>query len=348
MIENCYIRVDTNNKIGSGHLLRAEILADELKEAGIDVFFICKQIPETYKIKLENKNYNVIIPKEETPETEAILNNIHTENNLVITDSDDKFFYSKEFQQQIRSQGNKLMTITFYNDTHFYSDIILNQNIMATYQTYSTEHYTIKLLGTKYLILKKDYRILANKQPYKQHKLSGKKTILLTFGGSDADDRTAFVYEALTQIKNTKVINKIIIVLGALYKNKNKIKQLAATSGIPTEIYMNTPCMPHLIYESDIMISSGGLTVWEAAALQKPVIIIAGSDREIKSGKFLANKQLAHYLGTKNDWISTQKLSTTLQYIITNEVLLNSFASKFQKVVDTNGVLRVVEVIKKV
>ncbi len=347
MIENCYIRVDANNKIGSGHLLRSEILADELKSAGINVFFICKQIPETYKAKLENKNYKVIIPSENMPETEAILNAIDTTNNLVITDSDDKVFYTAEFQQKIRSLGNKLMTITFYNNTHFYSDIILNQNIMATYQTYSTEPYTIKLLGTKYLILKKDYRLLASKNE-KIKANHEKKTILLTFGGSDADDRTSFVYEALTQINNIQAINKIIIVLGALYQYKNKIEQLAATSGIPTEIYMNTPRMPYLIYESDIMISSGGLTVWEAAALQKPVIIIAGSDREIKSGKFLAEKQLAYYLGTKNDWSSSQELSSTLQRIITNNNMLNSLASNFHKVVDTNGVLRVVEVIKKV
>ena len=345
MIENCYIRVDANNKIGSGHLIRAEILADELVNAGINIFFICKQIPEAYKSKLENKNYKVIIPPYDEQEEIAILNSIHTKNNLVITDSDDKVFYTKEFQQNIRKYGNKLMTITFYNDTHFYSDIILNQNIMATSQTYSTEPYTIKLLGTKYLILKKDYRILAAKNENKKQ-IPDKKTILLTFGGSDADDKTSFVYKALTKAKSDKAIKKIIIVLGALYQNKEHIENLTKLSGIPTEIYINTPKMPYLIYESDVMISSGGLTVWEAAALQKPVIILSSSDREIKSAKFLNDKQLAHYIGTKKDWTTQEKLSSELLKIITNNPLLESLANNFHKVVDTKGVFRVTEAIK--
>ncbi len=61
MIENIYIRVDANSKIGTGHLVRTEILADELVKNNLKLHFICKTIPEKYAEKLEKRGYRVFL-----------------------------------------------------------------------------------------------------------------------------------------------------------------------------------------------------------------------------------------------------------------------------------------------
>ena len=52
MIKYAYFRVDANSVIGTGHLIRCEILADELNTRGIQTAFICTTIPNKYKKKL--------------------------------------------------------------------------------------------------------------------------------------------------------------------------------------------------------------------------------------------------------------------------------------------------------
>ena len=42
--KNIYIRVDSSYKIGSGHLMRCLTLAEQLKDAGADISFICREL----------------------------------------------------------------------------------------------------------------------------------------------------------------------------------------------------------------------------------------------------------------------------------------------------------------
>ena len=276
MIKSCYIRVDANNNIGIGHLVRTEILADELAKRNYNIIFLCINIPKKYSDKLELKNYKVIILNGSESEQDNLLSIIEKNNeSLLIIDSDIEEFYSKKFQVSIRDNGIKLMIITFFHNYHFYADIILNQNIMALSQSYSSEDYTIKLLGPKNVILNSNYKIISkNLDNYKTNLKN--KTILITFGGVDQPDRTSFVYKSLMQTEFSP--DKVIIVLGALYGNRKILEKIVNKSKIPTEIYQNTPKMPYLFAEADIVFNSGGLTVWESGILKALNIIIGFSE----------------------------------------------------------------------
>lgn len=336
MIKSCYIRVDANSNIGIGHLARTEILADELDTIGLKISFICKTIPIEYVNKLEAKDYKVFKSKESDKELDLITKLIPFESNtLLITDSDIEELYSARFQKGVRLLGIKLMMITFYHKHHFYADIILNQNIMALSQEYSCEKYTKKFLGPKNVILKSEYRLISkNLDFYKKNRTN--KTILLTFGGVDGPDRTSFVFEALQKVGIKP--DKIIIVLGSLYKNKESLKQIVDNSDIETEIYQNTTKMPYLLAEADIVFNSGGLTVWESGALKSFVVIIGHSQREQQGGKYLGDNKLGIYLGTKNDY-TTDSLSVKIDTIFDDyQNMVNNLYSK----IDANGIQNVI------
>jgi len=343
MITKCYIRVDANTTIGTGHLIRTEILADELKKHNIAVKFICNTIPENFQKKLIDKKYELHRINNTENELNQIINIIgNPENSILIIDSDKEEFYDKNFQIKIQQNGIKLMIITFYHNYRFYADIILNQNIMALSQTYSTETYTRKLLGTENVILNEDYRKIS-KQLYRYKTNLPNKTVLLTFGGMDKPDRTSFVYKAILNTQPKP--DKVIIVLGALYQYRKKIEQLMANAAIKTELYQNTPKMPYLLAESDIVIGSGGLTVWEAAVLKNLVIIMGHSKREQIGGKFIGDNKLGIYLGTINNY--TQKsLCEKLSSIFSSDYssLVNNLSTK----INADGIQNVINVIKEI
>ena len=56
MIKTCFIRVDANSNIGTGHLVRTEILDDELATRNYNIIFLCLNIPKKYSDKLDQKN----------------------------------------------------------------------------------------------------------------------------------------------------------------------------------------------------------------------------------------------------------------------------------------------------
>ena len=340
MIKNCYIRVDANSTIGTGHLVRTEILADELKKNNINITFICNTIPKNYKTQLLKKNYTVFTISPIKNEYNTISSIITLPNSLLIIDSDNPEFYTSEFQTSIRQRNIKLMMITFFHQHHFFADIILNQNIMALSQTYSCEPHTIQLLGPQYVILKKEYqKIFNNLQNNKIHLPN--KTILLTFGGIDKPDRTRFIYQALLDSKNK--IDKIIIVLGSMYQNKKDIEQLAKNSKIKTDIYQNTPQMPYLLAESDIVFNSGGLTVWEAGVFNNLIVIMGHTKREQTGGKFIGDNQYGIYLGTKDDYTPTS-LAKTIDTILQTDY--TPFITNLSKQIDVNGIEKVINAIK--
>ncbi len=339
MIENIYIRVDANSTIGTGHLVRTEILADELSKDNLRINFICKNIPNNDISRLENKAYTVSVIDQEKSELESILPIIR-KRSIVIIDSDNPEFYTKNFQTNIRRNDIKLMMITFYHEHHFYADIVLNQNIMALGQEYSSEIYSEKLLGPEYVILKNDYRLITKN--LSQHKFSKKgKVILLTFGGVDQPDRTKFVYQAL--LKANSKIDKIIIVQGSMYKKDIDFDDIVAMSKVKTEIYKNTPKMPYLLAESDVVFNSGGLTVWESGVLKSLNVILAFSDREQIGGRYIGDNKLGFYWGTKDSY-SIGSLSKKIDNLLNrdnNQMIENLFSK-----IDVNGISKVVNVIK--
>lgn len=341
MIKHCYIRVDANKTIGTGHLIRTLILADKLVKNNFIISFICKTIPNSLIEVLQNKNYTLYRIDSDGNEFNEITSIIENKSNsILITDSDNEEFYTKEFQIKIREKSIKLMMITFYYQHHFYADIILNQNIMALSQEYSCEDYTIKLLGPQNVILKEDYRTISKDLDQYKTKLKN-KTLLLTFGGVDEPDRTSFIYQALQNIKNQS--DKIIIVLGSMYKFKSKIENIAKTSLIDTEIYQNTSKMPYLLAEADIVFNSGGLTVWESGVLKSTNIIMGFSKREQIGGQYIGDNKLGIYLGSKDDY-TINSLSDKIDSILEN--YNNQFINNLYSKIDVNGIENAVQKIK--
>ncbi len=337
-----FFRVDANRKIGSGHLVRCRLIADKLMQKGVKPFFIYNEIPERYKIELAEKGFGTVQidnTENETGVLTGIIKNSGCEKSILITDSDKELFYKKEFQLAVRSKNTALMTITFYNKTHFYSDIILNQNIMAPHLKYSTEPYTEKLLGTEYVILDPRFTEIKNKNISWEKK---ENIVLVSFGGADKADRTVLVYDILQNF--SEFIDKIIVVVGALYENKETLEKLISGSKINTELFINTDKMPFLMSEAKYAITSGGLTAWELGVAKTLNIIISESERENLSGKYLGDHGYCYFLGNVNG-ISSDKIKVMLNEILSNPGKNKAMVEKLYAEINPKGVDKVAEII---
>lgn len=337
-MNNIFFRVDAHPQIGSGHLVRCEIIADELRERDeqFNVTFLAKSIPGYYEKRLINKGFRVVrYEGNDFQDLETQLNCITEGKSILIVDSDEDFYYSKEYQLGIKNKGIKLVMITFKHQTHFYADVVHNQNIRASELNYATEPYSKLLLGGNYVILNKDFRRLAQNLESSKMPKNLTLTVLLSFGGSDRLNLTERVYKVVSKL--TEKVSKIIVVLGGMYPYKKELEQIALHSKVETVIYQNTDKMPELIAEADLGISSGGLTCWEFGVLYVPFISIPTSERERITADYLRKNKLAEVLfpgdSNEDDIESKQLMKMLLNY---NKWQLN--ATNLHNELDPEGV----------
>ncbi|RUA34939.1 MAG: UDP-2,4-diacetamido-2,4,6-trideoxy-beta-L-altropyranose hydrolase [Bacteroidetes bacterium] len=282
---NIVFRADASRETGSGHIKRTLIIADELSnDTSLNISFICIDLADLYKKEIIEKGYKIfeISKINEADQVINILKKIGAD--VLISDTDVPLYYEEDFQKKVTSIC-KLVSITFYSNQKFYSHIIHNQNIRAKSLQYDCMSYTIKLLGLNYLILNQDFREI---EKVKKNENQNNLTILLSFGGADSRNFTVKSLKAIHSLKD--IINELIIVVGGLYDNFEELKGLIQQSDINISLYKNTPKMAELMANSDIAITSGGLTSWELASLNVNNIIIPTSERESVTAKYLEEK----------------------------------------------------------
>lgn len=273
----CLMRIEAYPVIGTGHFVRCKIIANYLSARGIDCLFLVS-LRSRNIVESSNVQFRIIDDTNELEEVLAIGNEFEVPK-LVLTDSDNDIFYSKEYQEGLVKEGFFLATITMRNDCFFYSNIVLNQNIIALDQSYQNASYSKLLLGPEYVIFNDGFRNIDLSKKI-TNTTTSKPTVLLNFGGADRLNLTLSVYRQLMKISNQ--IGEINIVVGKLYGPIEELTQcINANSGIlKSNLFINTNKMPELMLESDLAITSGGLTVWELLYLKIPNMVISTSERE--------------------------------------------------------------------
>jgi len=205
----------------------------------------------------------------------------------------DGYHFTPEYQKAIREAGVHLLVIDDMNHfSHYHADILLNQNIHATELNYSCDKDTKLLLGTKYVLLRREflkYRGFKRQIPEKA------KKILVTLGGADPDNVTLKVIKALNLINDPDLEVKIVV--GPSNPHIESLKKEIFRS--PFSVLLSPPVsnMADLMAWADVAISGGGSTSWELAFMGVPSLIIILADNQDQIAKSLDANKIAINLG---------------------------------------------------
>ena len=172
------------------------------------------------------------------------------------------------------------------------ADILYNYNLDKNYikKFYKTGK---TFLGPKYLPINsklKGYRKLI--------KFRKKiKNILVFFGGSDILNYTEKIFNLLNLKQNKYNIN---IVFGPGYKKKkfNNLKKKNKSSN--TKLFYFVKNLDHKIFKSDVVICSGGFSMYKALYLKKTCIALPTSSHEKKIVNYASDQKLIFTDNIKN------------------------------------------------
>jgi len=282
---NIVFRVDSSSQIGTGHLMRCLVLANELKRKKHQVIFICRELkgnlissvdfkvlilPKDVNFKSNNLNLNLLGATQEQ--------DVRQTNNILPKDTDvlivDNYALDEVWHKQLRLYVNKIMIIDDLADRNFDCDILLNQNLGIQEENYKgkVSSNCKLLLGCNYVLMRPEFAKLRLKALEKRKNTKEIKNILISMGGSDKNNIT---YDILQQIGSGL---SITVVLGEASQYKEMIKDYAKDRNI--KVIVNANNMAELMLNSDLAIGAGGSTSWERCCLGLPTLLFVTSENQ--------------------------------------------------------------------
>lgn len=333
-------RVDASSDIGIGHLMRCLALSEELLRREHSCYFLSKI--NNYElisiIKKNNVHFQKINPNATLQTDVEMLIKFSNENDVdwIITDHYD---INSQYIREIKKHNPKVLSIDDDAQIHYYSDIIVNQNIGAEKFDFSSEKYSKLLLGPKYVMLRDEL--------LKKYKRGGTKKvekILIMLGGADPDNVTLKVLRMLESL-NENV--QFLVVTGPVNRFYNDILYYSNKCNIDIILLRAKKNMSDVYSQSDIAISAGGSSCYELAYFGIPNIIIAIADNQVRIARELNNQNISVYLGKKNE-VKPEQLLNKIKALLDDYLLRKTMSENGKKLIDGKGKHKIVNVMERI
>ncbi len=204
-MKKIFFRADAGIDIGYGHFIRTLALADMLKDNFECTFFT--QSPTEYQIQELSKVCNYVALPSNESKLEIFLKHLSGDEIVVL----DNYFFTTDYQLQIKAKGCKLVCIDDMHNRHYVADVVINHGC-SNRELFSVEPYTKLCLGLDWALLRRDFlEAILNKD------LNHRDKIVVNFGGSDQHD---FAWHFAQQLQDKFPNYKIVAILGDQYKGK--------------------------------------------------------------------------------------------------------------------------------
>lgn len=337
------IRADASTQIGTGHLMRCLALAQAWKDAGGRVVFITACQNEGLLQRLRDEEYDIHLVAGSLTD----LSKWNYMEDILATHPDawvvlDGYHFDEACQQRVKEAGHQLLVI---DDTahlkRYYADIVLNQNLHVEQFPYSCEPYTCLLLGTRYVLLRREFLTWRD---WQREIPEVARRVLVTLGGSDPENYTLKVIHALQRVDIPDL--EVIVVAGANNPHGNTLQAVVKQGHLPIRLVRNAQNMPELMAWSDVAISAAGATIWELLFLKTPVLALILADNQQRVAEVLEQHQIGKNLGwaanTQDDF-----LAEAISLLLKDTSLRAKMSNNARQIVDGQGAQRVIGLMQE-
>jgi UDP-2,4-diacetamido-2,4,6-trideoxy-beta-L-altropyranose hydrolase len=249
----------------------------------------------------------------------------------------DGYHFDADYQKILKDAGPRMLFIDDYGHADFYSsDLILNQNSYAEEFLYQQRApYTRLLLGTRYALLREEFQSWSCWR--RQIPMTAQK-VLVTLGGSDPNNVTLKVIEALKKVSLEGL--EAVVVAGRSNPYYEELCTSINGVSFPIRIEKNVTNMPELMGWADVAISGGGTTCFELAFMGLPSLVIILADNQRLNAKDLAARGVALNLGW-HESVSINEITQTLTQLLRSPEIRAAMSLRGKELVDGQGVARV-------
>lgn len=332
-------RVDANEVIATGHLMRCISIALECKKRGQQCIFFIAEDKETERLRKAGFQYYILNSDwknldNEISEFQKILKNYRL-NYLVVDSYQATAGYLAALEE--------IQPVCYIDDLKREAyDVSVVIHYISPYKSSSYEEMYknthIQLLNDmKYAPLRPEFH-------YKKEKVIRQKSILITTGGTDffnVAGKVAALCQNSMQIKSYK----IHLIIGSMNQHETELEQLA-------EKYTNIILHKNITNMSDYMrlcevaVSAGGTTLLELCACKIPTVCFSFADNQVKFANDMGKIGAVKYVGDVRKIEDIEnKIVKQLLIFIKNEEERKKYADCMGKLIDGHGTERIADVL---
>ena len=333
------IRVDGNEIIATGHVMRCLSIAVQLRKIGADVVFVLADARPASIIEDSGFAYIVL---------DSIWNDMETEikgfadyltDNQIKTVLLDSYFVTEKYLQAL----SKIAKVCYIDDLDKFIypvHTIINYSLQCN-KNYEKRYFdmgynTKFLLGGKYVPLREEFDFL----PYDVRRQVGK--VMITTGGTDRLNITTKIIERIMSNPELRTLEYHIIV-GRFNMNKDVIMNVAKPHP-NIVIHENTSRISYFMRECDVAISAAGTTTFELTACGIPSICLEIADNQ-NGAVVWEDSGCMLYAGNayKNQLDCLKQCEIALEKLCSDYKLRVEMSNNMQKMVDGKGAKRIAE-----
>ena len=250
--------VNAYNEIGTGHIYRCLSIASKL--VFHEVLFLLDgshqlgiNIVDSYNYPYEIYNgENELFDKLEQYNPQIVINDI--------------LDTSTDYVLKLKTKGYFVVNFEDLGTGTEFADVVFD----ALYEHDLSENHIFT--GHKYYVLKDEFYF----QP-KKIITQNVENILITFGGTDPNNFTERVINAITK---TSYEGRINVILGLGYSDKEGlISRIESNPSI--QVYTNVSNISEFMFKADIIFTSAGRTMYEICSLGVPTICLCQNESEL-------------------------------------------------------------------
>ena len=288
------IRADTSPPMGAGHLMRCLAMAETWLHAGGRVVLASTGLPPATRTRLDALGVeNVILEVPPGSPRDAARVAMLAEEHDAAWIMVDGYQFNAAYQDALKAAGCRLLFVDDFGHAGRYAaDLVLNQNLGARPDLYQErEPYTRLLLGPRFVLLRRQF-LEWRREPRGSASIPCR--ILVTLGGSDPDNVTAKVLQALGGLP-PELVRETVVIVGDSNPHTQWLAAQVATPGI--RICRSVANMAEMMAEADLAIAAGGTTAWELAYMGVPMVLLALAENQVANGEQLQAAGVGRYLG---------------------------------------------------
>jgi len=278
-MQNILFRANSSSTIGTGHIMRDFVLAEQFKDANI--IFATQDLPGNINHKIEERNYVIeIINSNGFEELVGIIKK-YSIDMIVI----DHYGIEYDFEKALKEITD--VTIFVLDDTYekHYCDILLNHNVYGDtikYKSLVPENSEIRC-GSKYTLLRNEF--IKEKQKGRQNKNDNNQlNVFISMGGTDHSNISIQILEVL---KETPSIYAHVVTTTANKHLKELEKYVISRNNIT--LHINSNSIAQLMNNADFAIVPPSVTINEILYLGIPFIAIQTAENQKYMYDFIKN-----------------------------------------------------------
>ncbi len=333
-------RVDSNKKIGMGHLMRCIAIAKACEKKGMQPFFILADNENVDILKVNKIDFCVLNTQWDNMISEkGVIEGVLLKDiSYLIVDS---YCVTDEYLRYLEN----FVPLMYVDDTQD-SDDIYPVSAVLHYSEFSEEKYRKKyektktklLVGFDYVPLRQEFQDLSWS--------SREKSIMITTGSTDPYNIMGKVLEQC--IGNNELIEyKFHVIVGSMNINVDFLNSLAGKCD-RIILHRNVSKMSEYMLKSQIAISAGGTTLCELCACRIPTIAFSFVDNQVEFTKKMGEKNYLKYIGdvryAKNFFVDIEQ---NIAKLVNDYDIRERYAKNMSTIIDGKGCERIAVFLKE-